>query len=80
MPGSARKPDSCLDDPSLSLNAANLDAKLQASDLKFARVVLQLMASMLEEGHLSYLEGCGWGYTFSDDTVITLLVKFVYLG
>jgi len=30
------------------------------------------MAPKLEEGHLSYLEGSGWGYTFSDDTVQTL--------
>ena len=29
------------------------------------------MAPKLEEGHLSYLEGSGWGYTFSDDTVRT---------
>jgi hypothetical protein len=57
------------DDSSINLNAASLQAKLHVSDIKFAKVVVQLMAPKLEEGHLSYLEGSGWGYTFTDDTV-----------
>ena len=52
-----------------NLNAATLNARLQASDTKFARVIIQLMAPKLEEGHLSYLEGSGWGYTFYQDDV-----------
>jgi len=50
-------------------NAAMLNKKLQNSDSKFAKVIIQLIAPKLEEGNLSYLEGCGWGYTFTDDTV-----------
>ena len=52
-----------------NLNAATLNARLQASDTKFARVIIQLMAPKLEEGHLSYLEGSGWGYTLYQDDV-----------
>ena len=69
MPTSLRKQSTSFEDPSLSLNAANLATKLHSSDLKFARVIIQLMAPKLEEGHLSYVEGSGWGYTFSDNTV-----------
>jgi hypothetical protein len=54
----------------MTFNAASLHAKLQASDRKFAKVVLQLIAPKIEEGHLSYLEGCGWGYTFSEDVCL----------
>jgi hypothetical protein len=54
------------------LNPATLHAKLHASDVKFAKVVIQLMSRKLEEGHLSYLEGNGWGFTFSEDTVCSL--------
>jgi len=52
-----------------SLSPQALQAKLHSSDLKFAAVIIQLMTPKLEEGHLSYLEGCGWGFTFTDDTV-----------
>jgi hypothetical protein len=72
LPSSSRKSESSstYDDSSFSLTAANLESKLQASDLKFAKVIIQLMTPKLEEGHLSYLEGSGWGYTFTDDTVL----------
>jgi hypothetical protein len=56
-------------DESSNLTAASLHAKLYSSDMKYAKVIIQLMAPKLEEGHLSYLEGSGWGYTFTDDTV-----------
>lgn len=52
-----------------NLSAATLNARLHTSDLKFAKVTIQLMTPKLEEGHLSYLEGSGWGYTFHEDDV-----------
>lgn len=67
--GPSRKGSLTSEDSSICFNAASVDAKLQASDAKFANVIIQLIAPKLEEGHLSYLEGNGWGYTFSDDTV-----------
>ena len=57
----------------LEFNAAMLNKKLQSSDAKFARIVIELIAPKLEEGNLSYLEGCGWGFTFSEDTVPVFL-------
>ena len=69
MPGSSRKQSCGFEDGPMPFNAASLEAKLHASDVKFANVIILLMAPKLEEGHLSYLEGNGWGYTFSDDTV-----------
>jgi hypothetical protein len=78
MSGSlAREQTSPINDPEqyTSLTATSLQAKLQASDLKFARVIFQLMAPMLEGGHLSYLEGSGWGYKFSDETVTVQSVE-----
>ena len=51
------------------LTAATLNARLHSSDVKFAKVMIQLMTPKLEEGHLSYLEGSGWGYTFYEDEV-----------
>jgi hypothetical protein len=58
----------------MTFNAASLHAKLQASDLKFARVILQLIAPKIEEGNLSYLEGCGWGYSFTENVAILLVL------
>ena len=57
------------EDTICGLNASSLESKLLASDLKFANVIIHLMAPKLEEGHLSYLEGSGWGYTFTDEMV-----------
>jgi len=50
-------------------NGENVQKKLYASDMKFAKTVIQLIAPKIEEGHLAYLEGSGWGFTFSSDTV-----------
>jgi hypothetical protein len=53
-----------------SLNAASLDNILVNSDIKFASVIVHyLMAPKLEEGHLSYVEGSGWGFPFNEETV-----------
>lgn len=57
-----------------NLTAATLNARLQATDLKFAQVMIQLMTPMLQQGHLSYLEGSGWGYTFQHDVPSSLPV------
>jgi hypothetical protein len=54
------------------LTAASLEAKLVASDERFAKVIIQLMGPMLEQGHLSYMHGGGWGYTWSQTTVLSL--------
>jgi hypothetical protein len=77
MTGSSQKEKPMLDDdtPAMTLSAANLNAatlnaRLHVSDMKFARVIIQIMTPKLEEGHLSYLEGSGWGYTFSQDDVL----------
>lgn len=68
MPKLSSKPGSSIEEYG-PLNPAILHAKLHASDVKFANVIIQLMSRKLEEGHLSYLEGNGWGFTFTDDTV-----------
>lgn len=74
--GSSQKEKPMLDDETrtmtltaTNLNATTLNARLHASDIKFARVIIQVMTPKLEEGHLSYLEGSGWGYTFYQDDV-----------
>jgi hypothetical protein len=72
MPKTSPKQGSPTEDTG-PLNPAILHAKLHASDVKFAKVVIQLMSRKLEEGHLSYLEGNGWGFTFSEDTVVPTL-------
>jgi hypothetical protein len=81
MTGGSQKEKPMLDDdtPAMTLSAANLsasnlnaatlNARLHVSDMKFARVIIQIMTPKLEEGHLSYLEGSGWGYTFSQDVL-----------
>ena len=66
-PSGDTKGGSLLDSGSTTFNAATLHAKLQASDRRFAEVIFQLIKPKIEEGHLSYLEGCGWGFTFTED-------------
>ena len=68
----AKKDDSWPSSSSIDsseFNAANLQKKLYTSDMKFAKTVIQLIAPKVEEGHLSYLEGSGWGFTFSIENV-----------
>ena len=80
MLSDSRKPPAILEGDSRdgltpeNLTAATLNARLHATDLKFAQVMIQLMTPMLQQGHLSYLEGSGWGYTFQQDVPSSLPV------
>lgn len=62
------------------MTAASLEAKLVASDERFAKVIIQLMGPMLEQGHLSYMHGGGWGYTWSETTVMSPDETLVNIG
>lgn len=76
MPKASLKQESPVEE-SGPLNPATLHAKLHASDVKFAKMIIQLMSRKLEEGHLSYLEGNGWGFTFTDETVCPFVPKLL---
>jgi len=69
VPETSARPNSLMDDLSQDFSPSSLEAKLRISDLKFAKILLQLVGAKVQEGHLSYVEGSGWGFTFTDDTV-----------